>query len=102
MSRIILSLSAVIFVSIVIIIIVYVYNEESRNKLETQKSFSSLISFDEWLKTQTERKSRIWSTCRKYNIPVTKKYKTPPRHFKKDSKSVSYCPNLKVTIPQVK
>lgn len=57
-----------------------------------------LSSFDEWLTTQTERKSRIWSTCRKNNIPVTKKYKAPPRNIRTDSKSFYYCTNLKVKV----
>lgn len=54
-----------------------------------------LSSFDEWLATQNERKTRIWSTCKKHRMPVTNKYKTPPSHLRMDSKYFFYCTNLK-------
>ena len=69
---------------------------EGVNTPSVTNTFSS--SLGEWLKTQNKRKTRIWSTCRKYNIPVSRRYKTPPSQFKLYSKSFFYCTTHKVTL----
>ena len=96
--------AVLIFLSVTFVVLLY--QENLSNTAEKIRYIVSYIidlknsyfvsDYEEWLHNQNELKSRIWRTCRKYKLAVTRKYQTHPRHFIKTAGSFVYCANHKV------
>ena len=97
--------AVLIFLSVTFVVLLYQGNL-SNTAEKIRYIYSSYIidlknsyfvsDYEEWLHNQNELKSRIWRTCRKYKLAVTRKYQTHPRHFIRTAGSFVYCANHKV------